>query len=153
VKRRQELLGVAGGVRVYEDFAHHPTAVRETLRGLRERHPEGRLIAAFEPRSATASRRTHQAAYPAAFESADVTFIAPVGRAEIAESERLDRDAIAAEITARGGDARAPADLDEVLAGVVASAGEGDTIVLMSNGTFGGIYDRVIAALAARHLT
>jgi UDP-N-acetylmuramate: L-alanyl-gamma-D-glutamyl-meso-diaminopimelate ligase len=153
VKRRQELLGVAGGVRVYEDFAHHPTAVRETLRGLRERHPDGRLIAAFEPRSATASRRTHQAAYPSAFESADVTFIAPVGRAEIAETERLDRQAIAAAINASGGDAHAPADLDEVLAGVVASATEGDTIVLMSNGTFGGIYDRVIAALAARHLT
>jgi UDP-N-acetylmuramate: L-alanyl-gamma-D-glutamyl-meso-diaminopimelate ligase len=152
VKRRQELLGVAGGVHVYEDFAHHPTAVRETLRGLRERHPTGQLVAAFEPRSATASRRTHQAEYPAAFERADVTFLAPVGRPEIDASERLDRDAIVDAIRAKGGVAHAPADLDAVLAGIVASARPGDTVVLMSNGPFGGIYDRVLAALATRHL-
>ena len=152
VKRRQELLGVAGGVTVYEDFAHHPTAVRETLRGLRERHPEGRLVAAFEPRSATASRRTHQAEYPGAFEAADETFLAPVGRAEIAEDEQLDRDSIVAEIRARGGVAHAPANLDALVDALTASLASGDTLVLMSNGPFGGIYDVILAALAARHL-
>ena len=83
-------MATADGVRVYDDFAHHPTAVRETLRGLRARHPEGRLIALFEPRSATASRKLHQDAYAAAFEAADLALLAPVGRKEIAEGERLD---------------------------------------------------------------
>src|SRR6185312_15578798 len=86
VKRRQELRGVADGVRVYDDFAHHPTAVLETLSGFRARHPEGKLIAVFEPRSATASRRIHQEAYAAAFAAADEILLAPVGRSEIPEA-------------------------------------------------------------------
>lgn len=150
VKRRQELLGVAGGVYVYEDFAHHPTAVRETLRGLRERHPHGKLVAAFEPRSATASRKTHEAEYPAAFECADLAILAPVGRKEIPDAERLDRDGIVAAIRAHGGAAEAPPDLEGVLEAIVARAERGDVVVLMSNGDFGGIYDRVLAALALR---
>ncbi|HJK92909.1 MAG TPA: Mur ligase family protein [Polyangiaceae bacterium LLY-WYZ-15_(1-7)] len=147
VRRRQELLGVAGGVWVYEDFAHHPTAVRETLGGLKARHPGGRLVGVFEPRSATASRRTHQAAYPEAFGPADVAILAPVGRPEIPAEEKLDTAAIAEAIRARGGEAHASADLDEVLERVVAAARPGDAVVLMSNGAFGGIYDRVLAAL------
>ncbi|MBW2688260.1 MAG: UDP-N-acetylmuramate:L-alanyl-gamma-D-glutamyl-meso-diaminopimelate ligase, partial [Deltaproteobacteria bacterium] len=87
-KRRQELVGVTNGVHVYDDFAHHPTAVKETLAGFRERLA-GRLIAVFEPRSATASRRLHQDAYPDAFASADVCILAPVGRSEIASEEKL----------------------------------------------------------------
>lgn len=147
VKRRQEWLGVVHGVHVYEDFAHHPTAVRETLAGLRERHPEGRVLAAFEPRSATASRATHQDAYALAFDAADLAVIAPVGRPEIATSERLDVDAIASALRARGKDAHAATSIDEVAMRLTGAARPGDAIVLMSNGHFGGVYDRVLADL------
>jgi UDP-N-acetylmuramate: L-alanyl-gamma-D-glutamyl-meso-diaminopimelate ligase len=147
VQRRQDLLGVSDGVRVYDDFAHHPTAVRETLRGLRQRHPEGRLLAAYEPRSATASRRTHQALYESAFAAADQVWIAPVGRPEIAQEERLDTGALAATLGAK---AHAPESLDALVQTLVDEARAGDTLVLMSNGTFGGVHDRVLAALAVR---
>ncbi|MEM9073255.1 MAG: Mur ligase family protein [Myxococcota bacterium] len=145
VRRRQELLAVAGGVHIYEDFAHHPTAVRETLRGLKARHPEGRLFAAFEPRSATASRNLHQAEYPDAFRAADVAILAPVGRAIEAE-ERLDIDAIAQVIRDNGRAAKACATMDAVVE-ALQDAKPGDAVVLMSNGHFGAIYDRVILSL------
>ncbi|MCB9614250.1 MAG: UDP-N-acetylmuramate:L-alanyl-gamma-D-glutamyl-meso-diaminopimelate ligase [Sandaracinus sp.] len=147
VKRRQELLGIAGGVFVYEDFAHHPTAVLETLRALRSFHPDGKLIAAFEPRSATASRRMHQDAYVEAFGPADVALLAPVGRPEIAAEEKLDTAAIAAALVAREVDAKACGSIDEVVETIVSKASPGDAVVLMSNGAFGGIYDRVLAEL------
>jgi UDP-N-acetylmuramate: L-alanyl-gamma-D-glutamyl-meso-diaminopimelate ligase len=150
VRRRQELLGIAGGVRVYDDFAHHPTAVHETLRGLRARHPEGRLFAVFEPRSATASRRLHQDAYASAFDDADVVVLAPVGRPELASSERLDVSALAFAMQSAGRDAHAPETHDALLGLLVERASAGDTIVLMSNGDFGGIHDRLLAALATR---
>jgi UDP-N-acetylmuramate: L-alanyl-gamma-D-glutamyl-meso-diaminopimelate ligase len=138
-------------VRVYDDFAHHPTAVKETLRGLRARHPDGKLIAAFEPRSATASRRLHQDAYAAAFGDADRVLFAPVGRSEIAASERLDIGAIAGAIREAGIEADA-AESHESLLAMLERAAPGDTVVLMSNGDFGGLHDRLLAALATRHL-
>lgn len=147
VRRRQELLAVAGGVFVYEDFAHHPTAVFETLAGLRARHPNGKLIAAFEPRSATASRRMHQDEYPGAFGPADLALLAPVGRPEIAEDARLDTRGVAAAIAARGGDALAADSIDGIHDAITEAARPGDVVVLMSNGTFDGLYDRVIASL------
>ena len=150
VKRRQELLGVVDEVAVYEDFAHHPTAVRETLRGLRDKHPSGKLLAAFEPRSATASRATHRDAYEQAFDDADAVFLAPVGRPEIAASEKLDVDAIAAAIRASGKTAEACASIPELAAAIVAASAPGDAIVLMSNGPFGGVYDVVLTGLADR---
>jgi UDP-N-acetylmuramate: L-alanyl-gamma-D-glutamyl-meso-diaminopimelate ligase len=151
VRRRQELLGEAGGVRVYDDFAHHPTAVRETLAGLRARHPEGALIAAYEPRSATASRKLHQDAYVEAFADADLTLLAPVGRPEIADEERLDVATLAETLRASGLRAEAPADHAALLERVLESARPGDTLVLMSNGDFGGLHDKALAALALRH--
>ncbi len=150
VRRRQELLAEIGGVRVYDDFAHHPTAVRETLAGLKARHAQGRLIAAFEPRSATASRRMHQALYPAAFRSANLTLLAPVGRREIDAEERLDVTRVAAEIIAAGRDAEAPESIEEVVRVLVREARPGDTLVLMSNGTFGGAHAAVLAGLTER---
>jgi UDP-N-acetylmuramate: L-alanyl-gamma-D-glutamyl-meso-diaminopimelate ligase len=150
VKRRQELRGVAAGVRVYDDFAHHPTAVLETLRGFRERNPEGKLLALFEPRSATASRRMHQEAYASAFAPADITLLAPVGRLEIPESERLDTTALAAAISGGSKQAEAVENIDAIIARAVELAEPGDTIVAMSNGAFGNVHDRLLCALAAR---
>ncbi len=150
VRRRQELLGVVDGVRVYDDFAHHPTAVFETVSALRRRHRNGRLIAAFEPRSATASRRLHQAEYPTAFTDADLCLLAPVGRKEIAAEERLDTAAIAEAINTHGGDAYACDSIDALVDAAVGAATSGDTIVLMSNGTFGGAPRRILEALSSR---
>ncbi len=152
VRRRQELLGVADGVSVYEDFAHHPTAVRETLIGMRARHPEGALVAVFEPRSATASRRIHQDAYASAFLAADVTLLAPVGRPEIEAGERLDVAAVAERIRSEGRRAEAAASIDAIVERLHATTRPGDTIVIMSNGAFGGIYDRVLVSLTGQSM-
>jgi UDP-N-acetylmuramate: L-alanyl-gamma-D-glutamyl-meso-diaminopimelate ligase len=145
-KRRQEFVGITNGVHVYDDFAHHPTAVKETLTGFRER-ARGRLIAVFEPRSATASRRLHQDTYPAAFAPADVCILAPVGRSEIPAEEKLDTEAIAEAIRSLGGQARACASVDEVVESAAAEARPGDTIVVMSNGRFDDAPDRILVAL------
>ena len=151
VKRRQELLAEARGVLVYDDFAHHPTAVRETLAAIRARHPEGKLFAVFEPRSATACRKVHEPEYEHAFANADVTLLAPLGRSNVPERERLDVAHVAAAIRAAGGDAEACADHDAILARITERAHAGDVVVLMSNGDMGGLHDRVIAALATRN--
>jgi UDP-N-acetylmuramate: L-alanyl-gamma-D-glutamyl-meso-diaminopimelate ligase len=124
--------------------------VRETLAGLRARHPEGRLIALFEPRSATASRNLHQAAYALSFDAADLTLLAPVGRKEIGPAERLDVARVAAEIRARGRAAESPTDHEALLTRVLDEARPGDTLVLMSNGDFSGLLPRAVAALALR---
>jgi UDP-N-acetylmuramate: L-alanyl-gamma-D-glutamyl-meso-diaminopimelate ligase len=153
VRRRQELRGIANGVRVYDDFAHHPTAVLETLAALRARHASGKLIALFEPRSATASRKLHEAEYPAAFAPADVVLLAPVGRAEIDAREKLDVAAIAQVIDAQPGKrALAGSGVDGLVEEVIGMASAGDTVVAMSNGAFGDVHEKLLAALAARDL-
>jgi UDP-N-acetylmuramate: L-alanyl-gamma-D-glutamyl-meso-diaminopimelate ligase len=147
VKRRQELLGMPGQIRVYDDFAHHPSAVRETLGALRERHRDARLIAVFEPRSATACRKLHQDDYPPALSLADVVLIAPLGRSNLPPSEALDIDAIVGELARRGIPAEAPPDHAAIVEGVVSRARPGDVVVLLSNGAFGGVAQRLVAQL------
>jgi UDP-N-acetylmuramate: L-alanyl-gamma-D-glutamyl-meso-diaminopimelate ligase len=148
VKRRLEIVGAVDGVTVFDDFAHHPTAVAETLQALKGRHKQSRLIAIFEPRSATASRKLHQHEYARAFAAADVSLLAPVGRPEIPEAERLDVAAIAAEIRAGGGAAETPADLAAIIDLAATLARPGDAIVVMSNGAFGDIHNKLLAKLA-----
>jgi UDP-N-acetylmuramate: L-alanyl-gamma-D-glutamyl-meso-diaminopimelate ligase len=148
-KRRQELVGITNGVEVYDDFAHHPTAVKETLAGFRER-ATGRLIAVFEPRSATASRRLHEALYPDAFASADVCILAPVGRSGIAPAEKLRTEVIVEAIHRGGGRGKACRDVAEVVSVTADEAKPGDTIVVMSNGTFDDAADRILLALLGR---
>jgi UDP-N-acetylmuramate: L-alanyl-gamma-D-glutamyl-meso-diaminopimelate ligase len=150
VKRRQELRGVADGVRVYDDFAHHPTAVLETLTGFRARHPEGKLIAVFEPRSATASRKIHQDAYALAFGAADEVLLAPVGRSEIPEAERLDLVRLQQQLQAAGKAVTLGESIDALVQRIAALAQPGDTVVAMSNGAFGQIHDKLLCALSCR---
>lgn len=154
VKRRQELVATADGVRLYDDFAHHPTAVEATLRAMRGHHPDARLIAVFEPRSATACRNTHQSEYPGAFLPADLALIAPVGRAEIPAEERLDVPAIVRAVNDAGGRAETfapgPGSVDAIVDRVVAEARPGDVVAVLSNGAFGGIHGRLQRALTAR---
>ena len=119
VRRRQDLLGKPDGVAVYDDFAHHPTAVDETLRALRARHQGGKLWAVFEPRSATACRALHQHEYVAAFAPADRVLFAPLGRTNIPEAERLDLARLAREI---GEKAVADASVDAIIEHLVQGA-------------------------------
>ena len=148
VRRRQDLLGTPGGIHVYDDFAHHPTAVAETLTALRAKHhaehPDGRLWAVFEPRSATACRALHQQAYARAFSSADRVLFAPLGRANVPVAERLDLELLAREI---GDKAEAMPTIDAILERLVAEARPGDSIALLSNGAFGGLHSRLLARL------
>jgi len=153
VRRRQELLGTPDGVRVYDDFAHHPTAVRETLLALRSKHPDGKLIAVFEPRSATACRSLHQADYAEAFGAADVVLLAPLGRSNVDRAEALDLQLLAHELTSRGKQAECLADLAAVEQRAVALAAPGDSLALLSNGAFGGLTRRVVERLALRQAT
>jgi UDP-N-acetylmuramate: L-alanyl-gamma-D-glutamyl-meso-diaminopimelate ligase len=145
VRRRQDLLGTPGGIAVYDDFAHHPTAVDETLRALRSRHPNGRLWAVFEPRSATACRNIHQHEYAKAFRAADRVLFAPLGRSNIPEPERLDVAQIAQEI---GPNAAASPSVDAIIETLSKEARSGDVVALLSNGAFGGIHARLLRELA-----
>ena len=150
VKRRQDLIGNPGGVFVYDDFAHHPTAVKETLAALRARHPTGRLLAVFEPRSATACRRLHQAEYAESFDLADQVLLAPLGRSNLPESERLDLPALVLEIAERGTPATAFDAIEPMIEALEAEARPGDVVALLSNGAFGGIHQKLLARLERR---
>jgi UDP-N-acetylmuramate: L-alanyl-gamma-D-glutamyl-meso-diaminopimelate ligase len=133
-------------VLIYDDFAHHPTAVDETLRALRSRHPGARLMAVFEPRSATACRAMHQEAYARAFDAAARVIIAPRGRTRV-DGDALDLDRLIQDLHTRGRDATAPATLDAVVDEIAAWAQPGDVVALLSNGAFGGVPARVLGRL------
>ncbi len=149
VRRRQQLLGEPAGVAVVDDFAHHPTAVRETIAAVRARFPGRRLLALFEPRSNTSRRAIHQADYAHAFEGAALALVATPHRAsQVPEGERLDPGKLAGEIAAAGTPARHLPDADAILAAVLAEARVGDVVLSMSNGAFGGLPARLTVALA-----
>ena len=139
VKRRMELRGTVNGIAVYDDFAHHPTALRTTLDGLRRVvGKDARILAAFEPRSNTMKLGTMKAQLPWALESADQSFCHTAG---------LDWDAAEA-LSPLGTRAHVAADIDTLVAQLKAEARPGDHIVCMSNGSFGGIHAKLLAALA-----
>jgi len=148
VKRRLEIVGVADGVTVYDDFAHHPTAVAETLTGLRASHPGARIWAVFEPRSASSCRRIFQDDFARAFAGADEVVIASVFRSSLPPEERLSEAQLVADLTGRNVHAQHLPDVDAIVSAVSREARDGDLIVVMSNGGFGGIHRRLLAALA-----
>jgi UDP-N-acetylmuramate: L-alanyl-gamma-D-glutamyl-meso-diaminopimelate ligase len=148
VKRRLEVFGEAGGVRVYDDFAHHPTAIAETLAGLRAAHPDRRIWAVFEPRSASSSRRVFQEDFARAFGPADEVIIAPVFRTNLPEHERLSTEQLVGDLTRAGQRARNAASLDDVVSTIAREHTAGDLVVFMSNGGFGGIHSKMLQALA-----
>ncbi len=147
VKRRLEVVGVASGVTVIDDFAHHPTAVAETLAGLRASNPTARIWAVFEPRSASSCRRIFQDDFARAFSAADRVLIAPVFRSTLPEAERLSIPRLVHDLCAAGQSAEAPASVDDIIDTIVREHRPGDLAVLMSNGGFGGIHTRLLAAL------
>jgi UDP-N-acetylmuramate: L-alanyl-gamma-D-glutamyl-meso-diaminopimelate ligase len=149
VKRRLEIRGRERGVTVYDDFAHHPTAVRETLAGVRAANPSRRLWALFEPRSATACRRVFQDDFAEAFRQADEVIIGRVYRSTLPDANRLSETELVAGIAATGVRARHVPEVEGIVRIVAGEAREGDLVVVMSNGAFGGIHDRILKALAA----
>jgi len=147
IKRRLETVGVAGGVTVLDDFAHHPTAVHETLSALRSGYPGRRVWAIFEPRSASSCRRVFQDDFARAFGQADQVILAAVFRSSLPESERLDATQLVDDLQARGKQARHIPDIDTIIDTVVREHRPGDVVVLMSNGGFGGIHGKLLNAL------
>ena len=144
VARRLQLLTEQAGISVWGDFGHHPTAVAGTLRALRERYPERRLWALFEPRSNTMARRYLQNELIEALALADRVTLAPIHRGvKIPEVERLDTAAVVSELRRRRRDAVAVETFDQVFADVAANLRVGDVIVVMSNGEFGGVKEKL----------
>ena len=148
VKRRLEVVGVADGVTVYDDFAHHPTAVGETLAGLRASNPDARIWAVFEPRSASSCRRVFQDDFARAFAGANEVLIAPIFRSKLPEAERLSVPQLVRDLQAQGLSAREADSIDDIVAGIAKEHRPGDLVVLMSNGGFGGIHQKLLRALA-----
>jgi UDP-N-acetylmuramate: L-alanyl-gamma-D-glutamyl-meso-diaminopimelate ligase len=147
VKRRLEVVGSVAGVTVFDDFAHHPTAIAETLAGLRGANPTSRIWAVFEPRSASSCRRVFQDSFAEAFAAADEVVIAPVFRSSLRERERLSVTQLVRDLRARGQSART-SPIDEIVATIQREHRSGDLVVLMSNGGFGGIHQKLIRALS-----
>jgi UDP-N-acetylmuramate: L-alanyl-gamma-D-glutamyl-meso-diaminopimelate ligase len=148
VKRRLEVVGEARGVTVYDDFAHHPTAVEETLKAIRRASPGQRVWAIFEPRSASSCRSVFQDDFARAFAGADEVVIATVAKSNIPADQRLSESRLVDDLNARGSHARHLPDVDTIVQAVAADAQAGDLIVVMSNGGFGGIHKKLVDAIA-----
>jgi UDP-N-acetylmuramate: L-alanyl-gamma-D-glutamyl-meso-diaminopimelate ligase len=151
VKRRLEVRGVVDGVTIIDDFAHHPTAIRETLRALRESYPGRRIWAILEPRSNTLRRNVFEGELVESLALADQVVMAAVFKSEsIAAAERLHPENVVAALNARAISAALFADADAIVEGIVTELKNGDVVVILSNGGFGNIYQKLPAAIAAR---
>ena len=148
IKRRLEVLGIVDGVTIFDDFAHHPTAVRETLSALRSSNPSSRVWAVFEPRSASSCRKVFQTDFADAFGSADEVILAAVFRSDLPHEEQLSIEVLARELNQRGQQARAIPDVDDIVMTIINEHKDGDLVVLMSNGEFGGIHQKLLKALS-----
>jgi UDP-N-acetylmuramate: L-alanyl-gamma-D-glutamyl-meso-diaminopimelate ligase len=150
VARRQELRGEANGIKVIDDFGHHPTAIRETLFALRYRYPGRKIWAIFEPRSNTTRRAIFQSALPEALRLADGVIVAGVARLDqLPAGDRLDPKRVVQSIQACGIPAFYEPDVNDILHRVKPLARPGDVIVVFSNGGFEGIHQRLLTELAA----
>ncbi len=152
VKRRLEVKAQVNGITIIDDFAHHPTAIAGTLKALRARYAGSRLWAILEPRSNTLRRRILQSDLARSLAQADEVVVAGVFRSEaVPENERLELPALAAEINQNGRPARLLADADAIVQTIAPELRSGDVVAILSNGGFGGIYEKLPARL--RQLT
>ncbi len=148
VRRRQEVRGVERGVTVIDDFAHHPTAVRETLAALRQAYAGHRLIAVFEPRTNSSRRRVFQDAYVTAFDHADQVVVRePMALTQLAEEERFSSAQLVADLKGQGRDARYFPTTDEILSYLDTQLHPGDVVAILSNGGFDNIHTRLLDLL------
>ena len=152
VKRRLEVKAEAHGITIIDDFAHHPTAIRQTLQAIRTRYPGRRLWAVLEPRSNTLRRKVFQTELARSLSAADQVVLAGIFKSEaIAESERLDPAAVVSDLLSNGKPARLLATADDIVAAIAPELHEGDVVAILSNGGFGGIYDKLPARLHTLH--
>jgi UDP-N-acetylmuramate: L-alanyl-gamma-D-glutamyl-meso-diaminopimelate ligase len=149
VARRQEVRGEVNGIKIIDDFGHHPTAIKETLLALRCRYPKGRLWAIFEPRSNTTRRAIFQSELPEALSVADGVIMAPVVRLDqLPVNDRLDPIKVIQSIREAGKPAFYESTIDDIVRRMKPLANSGDAVVVFSNGGFGGIHDKLLKELA-----
>jgi UDP-N-acetylmuramate: L-alanyl-gamma-D-glutamyl-meso-diaminopimelate ligase len=151
IKRRMEVRGIAGGVTVLDDFGHHPTAIRETLRALRIKYPSSKVWGVFEPRTNTTRRNVFQDELATAFADADAVVISQIARLELlAPEERLDPARLMQDLKTGGKNAAYLPDVEAIVAHIANEAQGGDVVCIFSNGGFGGIHGKLLDRLGKR---
>jgi UDP-N-acetylmuramate: L-alanyl-gamma-D-glutamyl-meso-diaminopimelate ligase len=151
VKRRQEVRAEIGGIMVVDDFAHHPTAVRETIAAIRHRYPDRRLWAIFEPRSNTSRRNIHQEDYAHSFTGATrASLKVPERHDKVPVDEELNVPRVTEELKTQGIAADYASDVPSLVERVARESQPGDVLLVMSNGAFGGFIEKLLAALRSR---
>jgi UDP-N-acetylmuramate: L-alanyl-gamma-D-glutamyl-meso-diaminopimelate ligase len=151
IARRMQVRGVVDGVTVIDDFAHHPTKVRETVRAARARYARSHLVAVFEPRTATSRRKVFQEAYSASFATADEVIIVPPFDAEkIPEADRFDSAELVAALQQTGQKAALRSNADEVVKDLAGRLGKDSVVLIMSNGAFDNVHEKLLSALRSR---
>ena len=149
VKRRQEILGTPNDIMIIEDFAHHPTAVSLTIDGIKKRYPNRKLFCVFEPRSATSRRRVFQDEYVKSFKNADVVAIMKAfDQSKIDVKDRFSSDELVTDLVTNGVSATVFESVDMIVEFIKVKAKPTDCILLMSNGGFDGIYQKLLSALS-----
>jgi len=148
VKRRQEIIGRPNDITIFEDFAHHPTAVKQTIGLIQARYPKARVFSVFEPRSATSRRSVFQKDYAEALGVGHAVLLPPpFNQTSIPEDQRFSSELLIRDLKARGVDAELCESVDAIVESLKKKAKPGDVILIMSNGGFGGIYDKLLSAL------
>ncbi len=154
VKRRLEVKAEVGGITIIDDFAHHPTAIAETLKALKTRYPGRRLWAVLEPRSNTLRRNVFHEALAQSLSMADEVVVAAIFKSEaIPVAERLDVEEVVLEVRRHGTSARHLPDADAIVASIAPELRSGDVVALLSNGGFGGIYEKLPRSLKQREVS
>jgi UDP-N-acetylmuramate: L-alanyl-gamma-D-glutamyl-meso-diaminopimelate ligase len=151
IKRRMEVRGIAGGVTVVDDFGHHPTAIRETLKALRLKYPHEKIWAVFEPRSNTTRRNVFQYELSNAFADADAVVVSKVARLEqLAAGERLNPEKLMQDLKLSGKNAAYLPDVDSIIVHISKNVRGGDIVCVFSNGGFGGIHAKLLERLGKK---
>ncbi|HKX28252.1 MAG TPA: UDP-N-acetylmuramate:L-alanyl-gamma-D-glutamyl-meso-diaminopimelate ligase [Blastocatellia bacterium] len=154
VKRRMQVRGVIDGVTVIDDFAHHPTAIRETLRAAKQKYPDRRVFAVFEPRSWTTRKKIFQKDYPTAFAAADYVVLAPIFESfRLGADDQLSIEEVIADLKAQGKQAYSIEGAEAIVAHLLPNLRPADVVVIMSNGGFGGIHQLLLDALQGQTRT
>ncbi|WP_022663687.1 UDP-N-acetylmuramate:L-alanyl-gamma-D-glutamyl-meso-diaminopimelate ligase [Desulfospira joergensenii] len=149
IKRRQEIRGIKSGITIMDDFAHHPSAVRETIAAVRPFYRQGRVIAVFEPRTNTSMRRFFQDSYPGAFTEADMVCICkPCVKKDIPDPERFSPEKLASDINSLGVEARCFERVDDILEFLPPVLQRDDLVLIMSNGGFDNIHARILERIS-----
>jgi len=148
IKRRQEIVGEKNGVIIIDDFAHHPTAINLTIDAVKKAYPKQRVWAVFEPRSATSRRKFFEESFRTSFLKADRVILAGLFSPDkINEEERLDVEAVTASICNLGGVAYFIPEVDDIVDYIIKNSTQGDVILVMSSGGFGGIHQKILEGL------